>query len=278
MSITSTQNGIERTQGDIQNLNKKLSDETKKEADRSDKIFRAKQTISRSKSNSTIQSKSREIQRYEGEVSKIQKKKAELTKQITNKTKQLYSYQNQLNKLQEQEQKKQLELLQREQRETQYEQESLLHNMVNNTTNFYFASSPEYDVFICHASEDKETLVRPLAEKLTVLGVNIWYDEFRLTIGDSLRRSIDKGLSQSRFGIVVLSPSFFAKNWTQYELNGLVNREVNEDTKVVLPLWHKVSKDEVRRYSPSLADKIALNTSYYTLDELGQKLLEVLKP
>lgn len=136
----------------------------------------------------------------------------------------------------------------------------------------------EHDAFISHASEDKEALVNPLAEKLTAAGFDIWYDDFQLTVGDSLRRSIDEGLAHSRFGIVVLSPDFFAKNWPQYELDGLVNREMNEGTKVILPLWHKVSKDEVRSYSPSLADKIALNTAVYTLGELVEQLSKVLQP
>ncbi len=69
-----------------------------------------------------------------------------------------------------------------------------------------------YDVFICHASEDKEKLVRPLAKSLTRLGLRVWYDEFELRVGDRLRRSIDKGLVNSRFGIVVLSKHFSKKN------------------------------------------------------------------
>ena len=133
-----------------------------------------------------------------------------------------------------------------------------------------------YDAFISHASEDKEDLVRPLAEKLQEAGFSIWYDEFQLKVGDSLRRSIDKGLANSRFGIVVLSPSFFAKNWPQYELDGLVAKEMSIG-KTILPLWHRVSKDDVMRYSPSLADKVALNTAMYTVDELVEKLEEALK-
>ena len=81
-----------------------------------------------------------------------------------------------------------------------------------------------YDAFICHASEDKELLVRPLAENLVEHGFDIWYDEFELTVGDSLRQSIDRGLASSRFGIVILSPAFLGKNWPQYELNGLTAR------------------------------------------------------
>jgi hypothetical protein len=129
-----------------------------------------------------------------------------------------------------------------------------------------------HDAFISHASENKEELVQPLAERLTAAGFDIWYDDLQLTVGDSLRRSIDKGLANSRFGIVVLSPEFFAKNWPQYELDGLVTREMSEGEKVILPLWHKLTKDEVMNYSPSLADKVALNTAVSTLDEIVEEL------
>lgn len=77
------------------------------------------------------------------------------------------------------------------------------------------AADVGYDVFISHATEDKEEIVRPLATALVVRGLRVWYDEFELRIGDSLRRKIDAGLANSRFGVVVLSPNFFAKNWPQ---------------------------------------------------------------
>jgi hypothetical protein len=118
---------------------------------------------------------------------------------------------------------------------------------------------------------DKESLVRPLAEELQSRGLAIWYDEFELRVGDSLRRSIDRGLAESRFGIVVLSPAFFAKEWPQYELDGLVAKEMG-GSKVILPLWHKVSKDEVLGYSPALAGRLALSTSEYQIAELAEKL------
>jgi hypothetical protein len=77
-----------------------------------------------------------------------------------------------------------------------------------------------YDVFISHASEDKEAVVRPLAHALSNGGLKVWYDEFELRIGDSLRRKIDAGPAKSRFGVVVLSRSFFRKGWANYELDG----------------------------------------------------------
>jgi hypothetical protein len=72
-----------------------------------------------------------------------------------------------------------------------------------------------FDLFICHASEDKKSFVRPLAKALREQNVEVWFDEFSLKIGDSIRRSLDRGLSQSRFGVVVLSKAFFAKQWPQ---------------------------------------------------------------
>ena len=90
----------------------------------------------------------------------------------------------------------------------------------------------------------------------------------QLEIGDSLRGAIDRGLIQSKFGIVVISPAFLAKNWTRYELDGLIAREI-ESGKVILPIWHKVSKNEVLRYSPNLADKVAVHTSTATLEEIS---------
>ncbi len=73
-----------------------------------------------------------------------------------------------------------------------------------------------YDVFICHASEEKDDFVRPLAHRLKENQIEVWYDEFSLKVGDSLRRSIDLGLSKCRYGIVVLSKSFFRKEWPQW--------------------------------------------------------------
>ena len=116
-----------------------------------------------------------------------------------------------------------------------------------------------WDVFISHASEDKETVARPLAVALTDMGIRVWLDDYELTIGDSLRRSIDRGLSSSRFGVVVLSQSFFAKEWPNKELDGLAARE-DGLKKILLPVWHKVSRDDICRFSPLLADRLAVST------------------
>lgn len=118
--------------------------------------------------------------------------------------------------------------------------------------------SQQRDVFICHASEDKDAIARPLAEALRERGHAVWFDEFELEIGDGLRGKVDRGLAISRFGVVVLSPSFFEKRWPQRELDGLTAREMASGAeKVILPVWHNVDHDHVARFSLPLADKFA---------------------
>ncbi len=132
-----------------------------------------------------------------------------------------------------------------------------------------------YKVFISHASEDKESVAKPLADILISKGINVWYDEYELKLGDSLRKSIDKGLNLSDFGIVILSLSFFKKNWTDYELNSLVTLEMAYTRKIILPIWHNVELSDVVKYSPNLGDKIAASTKN-GLEYVVKQILKVL--
>lgn len=118
----------------------------------------------------------------------------------------------------------------------------------------------EYDVFICHASEDKD-FVEPLAQALKDKGLNVWYDRFEMKIGDSLRQKIDHGLANSRYGIVVLSKPFFLKNWPQSELDALASRQNEEGRKVILPIWHEIEANEIQKRSPLLASLYAGRSS-----------------
>lgn len=135
----------------------------------------------------------------------------------------------------------------------------------------------EWDVFVSHASEDKEKFVRPLADLLSRLGVKAWYDETELKPGDSLSRSLDKGLSLSRHGIVVLSKAFFTKVWTEHELRGLIAREIGSDA-VILPVWYGVTRDEVLAYSPPLADKVAVVAAEKSAAEVAVEILRTARP
>jgi hypothetical protein len=134
----------------------------------------------------------------------------------------------------------------------------------------------EYDVFISHAFEDKLEVVRPLKSLLEAADCKVWVDEAILEIGDSLPQKIDEGLRISRYGIVVLSPDFFKKNWPRYELDGLVTREMSGQGKVILPVWHNVDRDKVAQYSTPLSVRFAGNTEN-GVEQLAQQLLRVIK-
>ena len=119
------------------------------------------------------------------------------------------------------------------------------------------AADETRDLFISHAGEDKEEYVRPLAHALQAAGLRVWYDEFELKPGDSLRRSIDRGLRQATIAVVVLSPSFFGKKWPERELDGIVQ---HFDEGNLIPIWHRVDHAEVEGYSASLADTFAIKS------------------
>lgn len=279
MSVESCRRNIESVNRELGQLHQKLADERKREADKTARIGQVDRGITKNTSASSLRSKMNEIQRLNKDIEQSKKKQADLSKRIAAKEKKKHEHERDLLK----EQGKEQQALQKDQERRMAQFEANLRRSMTAATSpsLPLAPSPtakEHDVFISHASEDKESFVRALAEGLRARGVNVWYDEFELRVGDSLRRSIDRGLANSRFGIVVLSSAFFAKNWPQYELDGLVTKEMSGNGKVILPIWHKVSKDEVAGYSPTLADKVALNTGIQSLDEIIEELVGAIHP
>lgn len=138
------------------------------------------------------------------------------------------------------------------------------------------SSISQRDAFISYASEDRNTVAKPLAEILIALGISVWFDQFDLKIGDSLRRKIDEGLSKSRYGIVILSSSFFGKHYPNLELDGLAQRESGGE-KIILPIWVGVNKEQVQQFSLSLSDRIAGRWED-GISKVVMKLIEVIKP
>ncbi len=137
--------------------------------------------------------------------------------------------------------------------------ESLPASATNGTNQPGSATMPaEYDVFVSHASEDKPAVVVPLTDELVRLGLRVWVDYKELQLGDKLRQRIDEGLSRSRFGVVIVSPRFFAKQWPQTELDGLVALELADGKKRILPVWHEIEYQDVAKQSPSLAARLAV--------------------
>jgi hypothetical protein len=285
IGVKTYQDSVTRLRKEIAGLEKLLSDETKKEGQKRQQQNQIEHSINKNTSLSTLQSKRKQVASLLDDIAKIQSKKADLSKQIADKTSRLYDQQQSLTKEEDKERKKIEDYQKRREREQMQSQKALTKEIQEQKrlTDQIKVQQPvvsqivqaRYDAFVSHASEDKDSFVRPLVEQLEKSGFDIWYDELTLKLGDSLRQSIDRGLANSRYGIVVLSSDFFAKNWPQYELNGLVTREM-QGSKVILPIWHKVSKDEVISYSPTLADKLALNSAMYSIEEIAEKIAEVL--
>ena len=130
-----------------------------------------------------------------------------------------------------------------------------------------------WDIFISHASEDNETVARPLASALRDAGARVWLDAHELKIGDSPSAKVDEGLAQSRFGAVIISAAFLSKYWPKKELSGLRAKE-EEGSKTILPIWHGVDRSTVLSFSPTLADSLAANTAD-GIPAVAEKLLEV---
>lgn len=130
------------------------------------------------------------------------------------------------------------------------------------------------DVFISHASEDKDDLVKELADRLIAEGVSVWYDEYAIQLGDDLLEKIDEGLANSQFGVIVFSPNFFnkTKTWTKREYSALVAVEDTDKSKRILPIWHKITKEELTKRSPIIANRVALLSEKDSAAEMAKKI------
>lgn len=283
MSVASTMSTINQLNKDITALDKSMAGEVKKEADKIKRINEIRRSINKNTSVSTLQSKSRQVDSLNGDLAKIATKKADISKKLTDKKGKLNTQMLKLQKEQADEEKKRIR--QQEQAFKQYQAQvpNFSVPIQDVTSHFVSAHIPEdkqeekkYDVFISHASEDKDTFVRELATTLRdKYSVEVWYDEFTIGWGDSLRSAIDKGLRNSIFGLVVISKSFIKKDWTNRELDGLFQIETL-DKKMILPIWHDITKNEVQSFSPVLAGKKALSTAIMTVDEIAEELTKLL--
>lgn len=286
MSTSLYRTRVSRLQADIASLRKKLGQERHIEAKKMSEVTKVQRSINKRTSSSILRSKENRINRLLSEVAKTQKRVADLESKIAGKTKELHSHETQLSKAETKENKGRRAEELRHERALTREVEKRRHiEAVRKRVSAEFPNYEDvvdtdqqvtYSVFISHASEDKEAFVAPLAQLLSRMGFRVWYDDFVLKVGDSLRQSIDKGIANSTYGLVVLSPRFLVKGWTQRELDGLTAREIAGRKKLILPIWHGVGHEDVLRFSPTLADKVALSTDEMELEEIAEALAEIL--
>ena len=131
-----------------------------------------------------------------------------------------------------------------------------------------------WDAFVSHAGEDKDEFVEPLAKELENCGLNVWYDDFELSVGDSIPNENQRGLHNSDYGIVVLSESFFEKSWTQEELDSLIQRDVNEMNKVILPVCYDITPKKVMSNHKLLGKRYLISAESMSIPEVARELYQ----
>ncbi|MPZ67970.1 MAG: TIR domain-containing protein [Actinobacteria bacterium] len=255
----------------LQDLHNKAAQESRKDSDASSKAARAREQASRSSSSGLASMKLREADRYEKQALDARKKRADIDRRIADATGRLHTEESRIAREQTDSFRRlEEEILQR----SVAERASVVTSMQEPTYGTG-ADIAEYDFFVSHAGLDKASVARPLAEALRAREKHVWLDEWHMKVGDSIRSKIDEGLRKSRYGIVVLSKDFLeGRHWTEQELNGLFVREEQSGEPRILLIWHNVTKEEVARYSPILADKVALKSADYTIEEMATILVE----
>lgn len=293
MSIEQYQRTITTLNKEIAELEKKKASVDKRAADEAKKASSI--IIRKTDSTSTINSKINQIDRHNNAKNKALEEGAEYSKRIADKRVKLNDAYRKLQNEEQKErnaQKKTIDNIRKkyEDRIAELESSSLrppfftISNSSFIPSHFYMTSkrsgsdsSEQYDVFISHASEDKETFVDGLVKEMENAGLTVWYDTSQLRWGDSMRQRIDDGLRKSKFGVIVLSPNYIAddKYWTKAELNGLFQLE-SINGKVILPIWYNLNKQDIINFSPLIADKKALKSSDFTAKEMAEELASLL--
>ena len=272
---------VGRLEKEIAGLDKDAANLAKKEAELLGKISRTQNAITKARNSSQLTSKLRELERVSKNLAAVRSKQSDIARKKTQKNKKLRDYSNRQSSADEKKRMKAATEERRLMREREAHRRRMSIGMQQQgplvATNAIEAETVKtYDFFICHASEDKDDVVQELAEILRDRGAEVWYDAFELKVGSRLRREIERGLVNSRYGIVVVSSHFFAKDWPQRELDGLFSLDTQEQSRI-LPIWHKVTKDEVLERSPILAGIMALNTGVQSIEEIAEALVEKIR-
>ena len=128
---------------------------------------------------------------------------------------------------------------------------------------------PEYDVFISHANKDKADLIEELYQSLSKLGISIFYDKESLEWGDNWKERILNGTKKAEFAIIVISENFFDREWTERELSEFLNRQNRNGQKLILPIIHNITNEQLKSKYPNVADIQVIDSSDYNCDQIA---------
>lgn len=297
MSLSLDRSTVARVQKEINELQRKQAEEMKKGAQATKNMNSAMSSASRASSPSSAKGYLNTADREARNVEAAQERAARYGTDISRKMSDLTHVQGRVFSGEEKQRKEQLAIHERQRKadedarkRLQSDNLALAKDLANlrdqltaaierqaEATQPFVVENAEgqatpYDFFISHATADKEDFVDGLVSRARAAGLNVWYDSSALVWGDSIRQKIDDGLRRSYFGVVVLSPHFFERPWTQYELDAIVQRDLSGSGRL-LPIWHRLSQDDVVKFAPSLAGRLALPTSTYSTEQIVGELL-----
>ena len=282
MSVEQYQKTVNTLDKEIADLEKKRAALDSKCADLKKKIGDAEAAIRKTKSASTVKSKLNQISTWQKEESRKASESANIGKKISEKRTKRNDAYKKMQKAQLDEEKKKDKRMKSmqvsyENRVKELTNQLSVKTLIPETIHTYVESNEEYDVFVSHAWEDKEGFVDEFVAELEKLDIKVWYDKQRIKWGDSMRARIDEGLKKSKFGIAVISPDYIAdgKYWTKAELDGLFQLE-SVNGKMLLPIWHNITKQQVMNYSPIVASKLAMTTASMTAEEIAKEMQSLL--
>lgn len=283
----SAEGDIKRYRDEISRLRRQVSDKSAAVATARKREHDANQAAMKASSASTVKSKLSEAERQSKTAIDAERARAGIEKKLAGREADLFkamarrdSEQVKAQKDQDARQKRALDDLRRSAAQSADRFRPTLTAFDSARDVLTFAESPEgeaHDVFISHASEDKDAVARPLEEALRQRNITAWFDELNIQVGQSIRAAIERGIANCRFGVVIVSPHFFQKSWTNAELDGLFGRQMTDQRDLILPIWHHVSVDDVQQNAPMLAGRLALNTAVESIDTIADRIAAVIE-
>ncbi|MFC0188197.1 TIR domain-containing protein [Fictibacillus aquaticus] len=281
MSTSTLQTQIKRTRLKISDLKKKLSKEQENESKARKELIKIKKSITKNTSVTMLKNKLSKSDKLNVELEKSLKEQSSLNKKLLTEEKLLTKYEEDFYKAQEKETKKLSRVIDSRIKQSDAIQDQISQELsiLRQKTQKIIDQETEkiqYDVFISHSTNDKESIVSELSNLLESKGYTVFEDVKVFKIGDSISRKINDGIIHSKFGVVVLSPSFIKSAWATYEFTGFLMREMSENKKVILPIWHDITKEEVSQFNPTLLDKFSLSTDKHSVEEIANLIAEAL--
>lgn len=132
-----------------------------------------------------------------------------------------------------------------------------------------------YDLFLCHAWDDRRGIATELHDLLEAHDVSVWFSERDIILGQPFMREIDKGLAKTRIGLVLITPAFLKRiasgGVSEKELSELLARDL------LIPVAHRVNYDEIRTISPLLGSRNGLSTDEDSIEDIAKKIAELVQ-